>query len=235
MTEIAARGGVPSAGTALATLVGVTWRRFFRSRTLWVAALIGGLPILVAVLMAGRRHVADVITVVEFLVLVLLPPVFVAASLGEEIEERTTTYLWSRPLPRWTIVIGKLIALAPIAAALVTGGWFVAISMVTDKPPSTDSVIAFASGSLVVATLSTGMATLVPKHAMALTLVYLVVVDLPIGAIPAPLQSASITYQVRMMSGIGEPPKLAASAIAMAIIAGVWLAIALWRIRRLES
>lgn len=225
---------VPSTGSVLTTLVGVTWRRFFRGRALWVAGVIAALPVMVAVLMSGQRHVPHVIEVVQFLVLILLPPVFVAASLGEEIEERTTTYLWSRPLPRWTILIGKLIALAPIASVLVMAGWVVAIGMATEKPPATESILAFGCGAAAIASMSAGLATIVPRHAMALSIVYLVVFDLPMGAIPASLQNLSITRQVRLM-GLDPSHHLGGPAVAMAIIAGAWLAVGLWRVRRLES
>lgn len=228
-------GGVPNAVSVLITLVGVTWRRLFRGRALWVSAVIAALPAMLALAMQGRLGAAHAITAVQFVVLVLLPPVFVASSLGEEIEDRTTTYLWSRPIARWTIVVGKLVALAPIAMALVAGGWFVAMQIGTGEPPSAQSIVALAAGAGAVAAMSAGLATLVPRHGMALSIVYLVVFDLALGVIPASIQNISITRQVRLLSGLDDPSGLTQPAITMAAIAGVWLAIALWRIRRLES
>ena len=51
------------------------------------------------------RDAAVAIAMVELVVMALLSSVFVASSIGEEIEERTITYLWSRPLPRWTLLV----------------------------------------------------------------------------------------------------------------------------------
>jgi ABC-type transport system involved in multi-copper enzyme maturation permease subunit len=227
------RETVPSSAAVLMTLVRVTFLRLLRGRAVWVSVLIAALPILLALAQQGRGGAAESVTVVQFFVLALLPPMFVASSLGEEIEERTTTYLWSRPIGRWTIVVGKLIALAPIAMFLCVGGWIAATQIVTGAPPSGASIVAFAAGSLAISVMSSGLSTLVPRHGMALSIVYLVIFDLSIGAIPASIQNISITRQVRLLAnletGSGHP------AIAMAVIAGIWLAVALWRIRRLES
>jgi ABC-2 type transport system permease protein len=222
---------VPSTAAALFTLAGVTWRRFSRGRAVWVVVVIAALPVLFGALLRNP----DPVTVVEMLVMGLLPPVFVASAIGEELEERTSTYLWSRPLPRWTLLIGKLLALAPIASVLIALGWFVAMQVATDVPPSARSVVAFAFGGLVISAMSAGIGTLVPKHGMALSIVYFVVIDLPVGAIPASVQSISITRHVRQIAGLDTPGAIAEPVITLVVLATVWLAVGLWRIRRLES
>lgn len=225
---------VPSAAAVLLTLMRVTLRRFMRGRAIWVVLVIALLPTLVAVAHSGRSNAVDAIAVVELVVMALLPAVFVASAIGEEIEDRTTTYLWSRPIARWTVVIGKLLALAPIAAALVAGGWMLAVQIAIDSPPALQSTLAFAAGGVAVSMVAAGVALLVPKHGMALSIIYLLVLDTIIGGIPASLQTISVTRQVRLLAdvdtaGIVEP------AITLAVIAGIWLAVGLLRLRRLES
>lgn len=226
---------VPTTTAVLLTLVRVTWLRLFRGRALWVSVLIAMLPVVLAV--AVPTHSFEAVEVVQFLVMVLLPPMFVASSLGEEIEDRTTTYLWSRPIARWTVVAGKLIALAPVAMVLVVAGWFLAVQLGLGEPPPTITLVAFGSGALAVAALSAGLATLVPRHGMALSIAYLVIMDLTLGAVPASINYISITRHVRAIAGFD--PELSIGlmqpAIAMAVLAAVWLAIAMWRIRRTES
>src|SRR5262245_53382497 len=109
---------VPSTGAALATLVGVTLRRLSRQRALWVLLLISLLPAFLASFLHGRTSIFDLVATSQLIVTALLASVFVAASVGEEIEDRTTTYLWSRPIARWTIIVGKLLALAPVCGLL---------------------------------------------------------------------------------------------------------------------
>ena len=101
---------------------------------------------------------------------------FVASSLGEEIEDRTTTYLWSRPIGRWTIVVGKLLALAPIAMLLVVGGGYLAIQIETGAAPSAAWIGGTAGGALAISVMAAGLSVLVPKYGMALSIVYLVVI-----------------------------------------------------------
>jgi ABC-type transport system involved in multi-copper enzyme maturation permease subunit len=227
---------VPSTASVLATLAGVTWRRLVRGRAIWVVMLIALLPAALASLGEGRDQPLLVIGAIQSVVMALLPPIFVASSIGEEIEDRTTTYLWSRPIGRWTIVVGKLLALAPLAAALIVGGWFVAYQIAAGAPPPVQSILAFAAGAVAISTIAAGVAVLVPKHGMALSIIYLVVFDQIIGNIPASLQTISVTRQVRLLAGVTpDAPNLVEPAVTMIAIAGVWLAIGLVRLRRLES
>ncbi len=226
---------IPSSLSVLATLIVVTWRRLFRGRALWVSALIASLPVILTALLQGQDHNLEPIFVVMTLVLVLLPPMFVASSLGEEIEDRTTTYLWSRPIGRWTIVVSKLIALAPIAMVLVVGGGFLAFQIETGAPPPLRWVAATAGGSLAISVLAAGLSVLVPKYGMALSIVYMVVIDLIVGAMPASISNISITRHVREIGYMPAPHDVVQPAITMAVIASLWLVVALWRIRRLES
>lgn len=229
---------VPSAISVLVTLIGVTWRRLSRGRALWVSALIAILPTIPPLLLnnTGKIMNAGPTVPLQFFVMVLLPPVFVASSLGEEIEDRTTTYLWSRPIPRWTVVVGKLLALAPVAMLLVAVGWTIAHQLGTGELPPARTTLGFVAGALAVAAMAAGLATLVPKHGMALSIAYLVILDLAIGALPASIQNISITRHVRMLTDLGEDGSgLLQPSLAMLAISGFWLAIAFWRIRRLES
>src|SRR5687767_12060107 len=117
--------GVPSVLSVITTLMGVTLKRFVRGRAIWVCLLIACGPLVPATAMRieGDAEAGEALTVFTLFVMMILPPAFVASSLGEEIEERTTTYLWSRPVPRWAVLVGKLLALAPIAMLLVIGCW----------------------------------------------------------------------------------------------------------------
>ena len=221
----------PPIGSALLTLVGVTLRRFARGRAVWAVVPIAFLP----VLFASFVHEPGAIMGPTLLIMGLLPPVFVASAIAEEIEERTSTYLWSRPLPRWTLLVGKLLALAPIAIALVVLCWFLSINVGVGHAPTTRSLVAFGAGAVAVCATSAGLGTLVPKHGMALSIIYFFVIDLAVGAIPAPVQQISISHHVRMLGGLEDPSAIGQPAVTLAILTALWLAIALLRLRRLEA
>lgn len=222
---------VPSTSTALVTLVGVTWRRLLRSRVLWVAIAIAALPLLIG----GATRNDEPVLAIATLVMCVLCPVLVAAAVAEEIEDRTSTYLWSRPLPRWTLLVGKLLALAPVATAIVLASLLVATNVATSSPPSSRTLLAFAAGGLAISTMSAGLGTLVPRHGMALSIGYFILIDLPLGAIPASGRSLSITRQVHLVAELYEPSSVVRPLITMAAISAVLLALGLWRVRRLEA
>ena len=66
------------------------------------------------------------------LLLTVIPPILVASSIADEIDDKTSAYLWSRALPRWSIVLGKFLAawlfylamLVPTAAGPVVFHWY---------------------------------------------------------------------------------------------------------------
>jgi hypothetical protein len=160
---------------------------------------------------------------------------FISASIGEEIEERTSTYLWSRPIARWGVIAGKLCALAPIVLVLIVGGWYVAYEIWAGHAPTLASAVALAAGCVGVSLAAAGIATIVPKHGMAFTIAYMLI-DLFIGALPFSLRELSITYHTTLLSGLSsEPPQVAAPAISLLVLGGIWSAIAYVRIQRLET
>ncbi|MCI0432810.1 MAG: ABC transporter permease subunit, partial [Gemmatimonadetes bacterium] len=119
-------------------IAGLTWKRLLRGRSLWIAGLIALLPVAFGAVLrtqGPRGDVTDDLLAFELLVLSVLPPMFISSSIGEEIEDRTMTYLWSRPIPRWTVIIGKLLALAPIAMVLVVVSWHLGCALGLESVP----------------------------------------------------------------------------------------------------
>jgi len=227
---------VPSTRAMIWTLAGVTLKRLGRGMALWISALLAALPLIYAgIAHAGRSQFQPILQFgFSTLPLALLPAMLVGASVGEEIEQRTATYLWSRPIARWAVLAGKLVALTPIVAALVVASWLAAAWIATEQLPPLASSVALAAGAIASSLVVAGIAVLVPKHGTALTIGYMLV-DLFVSAMPFSLQALSITYQIRVIAGMTDDPQaFVTPAIAIAAIAGVWTAIGLVRIRRLE-
>jgi ABC-type transport system involved in multi-copper enzyme maturation permease subunit len=224
------RAKLPTTTGALVAIVRLTLTRALRGRALWLAAAFAALPLLYAATAQGRHRYEDELLQIELLVMCVVQPLLVAASIGEEIEDRTTTYLWSRPLPRWTVLVGKLVAVAPIGALLVVASLTACALVEYGRPLALDRSIAFFAGALATGAASAGVATLVPKHGMALAITVLGA-SFVIGNIPWSLQIASVTRQTIVLAV--QPG--ATPAIALASIAAVWLALGLARVRRLEA
>ncbi len=223
--------------STLRTLASVTLRRLVRGKALWIGALFVLAPSGYAAIIRAYRvtRPADDLFKISLLLLALLPAMFVGASIGEEIEDRTSTYLWSRPIARWAVLAGKLCVLAPVVIALLVGGWIVGIVIWTQAAPSLISCLALAAGCLATSLIAAGIATVVPKHGMSLTIGY-VLVDAFIGAMPFSLNALSITHQTGVLANLADPPLvIAAPLIAMAVVSGVWGVVGFLRIRRIET
>jgi len=228
---------VPTTLSTVLTLAGVTLTRLGRGKALWIGGLFAALPVAYAI-GVHARHVApspDDLFKISLLLLALLPAMYVGASIGEEIEDRTSTYLWSRPIARWAVLAGKLCALTPLVIALVVGGWYAGIRIWTDAAPTAMSCAALAAGCVAASLIAAGIATVVPKHGMALTIGYMLV-DLFIGALPFSLNQLSITNQANVLANLGGSPSgLVTPVIAMVVMSGLWAAVGFERIRRLEA
>jgi len=217
----------------------LTLVRLFRGRAVWVSGIIAALPIVfaAAVRAQGQRSNVQVdVLVFQTLLLAVLPAMFVASSIGEDIEDRTTTYLWSRPVPRWSVLAGKLVALAPLSALLIVGSWIASVYAGVHAMPSGLSILALAAGAIAVCLVAAGIASLVPKHGMPLTIAYMLF-DIPVGVMPVSLAELSVTHQLRALAQVVPEIKDApgGGAIGLAVLGTIWLGIALWRIRRLEA
>jgi ABC-type transport system involved in multi-copper enzyme maturation permease subunit len=233
---------VPGAGSTVWTLAGLTLQRLVRGKALWIGALIAGLPVMFAVGLTALRGAgsdeptsADEILYATMPLLVLLPALFVAASISEELESRTSTYLWSRPIARWAVLAGKLCALVPVVIVLVVAGWVAAVALGTHAAPPVMSCVALAAGCVVIALIATGISASAPRHGMALTIGYMLV-DAFIGVWPFSLAELSITHQARVLAHLDAgAPALATPVLAMAVVAGIWGTVGFARIRNVES
>jgi hypothetical protein len=232
-------GAVPGALSTVWTLAGITLKRLGRGKAVWIALLFAALPVVYATIVHSRqmRDSARDLFNVSTLLLAIVPAMFVSSSIGEEIEERTSTYLWSRPIARWAVLAGKLCALTPIVIALVVGGWYVGLRVEQAQAgaPLLTSCLALAAGGVAASLISAGIATVLPKHGMSLTIGYMLV-DVFIGALPFSLRELSITHQTGVLAHIGgDPPATASALITMAVVSGIWGIVAFVRIRRLET
>jgi ABC-type transport system involved in multi-copper enzyme maturation permease subunit len=228
---------VPTTLSTLRTLASVTLRRLVRGKALWIGAAFALAPSGYAAILRAYHVMRppDDLFKISMLLLALLPAMFVGASIGEEIEDRTGTYLWSRPIARWAVLAGKLCILAPLVIALLVGGWIVGIAISTHAAPSLISCLALAGGCLATSVVAAAIATIVPKHGMSLTIGY-VLVDAFIGAMPFSLNMLSITHQTAELANLRDPELvIAAPLIAMVVVSGVWGAVGLLRIRRIET
>lgn len=236
----------PLSGLAAAGLLArLTLRRMLRSRALWVTVVLCLLPVLFAYAVVdpewrGRSGWRETFTIAMGL-LAIIPPLHLAPAVAEEVEDRTFTYLWSRPLPRWSLIAGKLAAIAPVLALLLCAGALLGFDAAygASAPGAGETiargVLGLSLGVLGAGCVSIGIGSLLPRQALATSIIYLLILDIPIGALPFSLKNLSITYHVRQIAGIETIPDPIPTAILWLLgIAAAWLALGFWRISRAE-
>jgi ABC-2 type transport system permease protein len=223
-----------NASLAIARL---TWRRTLRGRAMWLSAAMLALPAVVAAF--GRSDASRWKAAIDVLVFLLavIPAMHLASAVADEVEDGTYTYLWSRPIPRWSVVAGKLMALTPaIALAFAASATAAYVAAHGGGAPSYASmaraVAGTTTGVAALSLLAVGMGTIVIRYAMAATIAFMLVFDMTAGTLPFAIRELSISHQVRAIAtGTDEPASAALAALALG---GVWFGIGLWRLRRAE-
>ena len=223
-----------------ASLIQARWtaRRMVRGRTIWVAWGFAALPLLLAMTMKQAEKPLEwsELFIPIGLLGAILAPMFMASSLAEEIEDKTFTYLWSRPIPRWSVVFGKLLASIPIAGGILCGAAAVCFAFAEG---GTSEVLARGIGALLAQTIgmcmvSAGFAILVPRAGMVVTYGY-AVLDYTVGWMPFSLRNLSVQHQAREIAGVGgEDKALVWSLVWLLAIGAFWMAVAFWRLGRAE-
>jgi ABC-type transport system involved in multi-copper enzyme maturation permease subunit len=232
---------VLGAGEAALAIARVSLRRVLRGKAIWVVLGLCLLPELFGMLALREHdihHWRDAFGM-SSLLLALLPPILIANTIGEEIEERTMAYLWSRPLPRTSILAGKLLALVPPLAVVMCAAmalpFFTALGGEgTDHMPMfTAAMFAVVAGTVTASCVTAGLATLAPRFGIVLGIGYLVVIDGVFAAVDSGISRLSVAYNTQMLAGTDGTPDYPALGWLIGI-AAVWLGVAVWRIRRIE-
>jgi hypothetical protein len=237
----AARTGL-GGGAATLALARLALVRALRGKALWVAAVLVVFPVIIAATRTSLGHPPDHIWRAVFtfalLALPIVPSILVAPSLADELDDKTCAYLWSRALPRWSIVAGKLLGLAPIAMLLMMASLAIAWGVMggPGKVPvdlAVRGIVALGAAALVASTIAAALALLVPRHGVAIAIVYLLM-DAALGALPLKLKAMTVFHSAHVIAGF-EDTGLAGSLITLGVIGALTSVLAIRRITRMES
>jgi ABC-type transport system involved in multi-copper enzyme maturation permease subunit len=220
----------------------VTLLRLSRGKSLWVAIGMALLPLGFAAIRSGEQALTLWRGVMAFWAyfLAILPPVLLASSIGEEMEDRTMTYLWSRPFARWTILAGKFLAIVPVLWLVLTISVVVPFFVAVPDPMAhtdvlTRTIVAVLLATMTAAAITTGIATLVPRYGTVLSLGYLVFIDRTFGWFDISISKLSMTYHTLRVTGVfPEQESMLEAVLWMSGISAFWLAVAAFQVRRIE-
>jgi hypothetical protein len=221
-----------SHAAAVFAIARLTAWRFVHGAAPWVGLFVAALPVAFAAALRTRASFALRAFELEELLLVVLPAIAVAASITSDLDDRAVTYLWSRPLARWTLIVGKLVVLAPFVVVLVVASWIAASAVGAGHLASAPTIAALAAGALAATLITAGLATAAPRYGMALAIVYMLV-DGVVGQVPARMQLLSVSHDVAELARVTGSSPIAAG-VGLVVIPAAWLAYGLRKIGRLE-
>jgi hypothetical protein len=216
----------------------LTWLRFRRARP-WKSTLLIFIPALAALIaLASEKDglwTGSLETALSLLA--LLPPLLVAPAIAEEVDGNTYTYLWSRPLPRWSILIGKVAVLAPVVGGLLAASVLIVVLLLAATghvPPGSQvaaGIAAFFVGGVSMSLVAVSLGTLVSRHPVAISVLYVLIFDLPVSEMPFAFRHLSVIYHVQQAAGTAGDAALASLPLCL-LPALFWLGIGAVRITR---
>lgn len=227
---------LPTPATAVTTIAAVTLKRVMRGAMLWITVVAAVLPAIYAFAMSKtgvtpEENLAGAIRI-EMALLGIVVSLLIAWPVGEEVDDRSATYLWSRPFPRWAILIGKLLALTPVAIVIFEIGWLITVLSIggTITPAA---ILGLAAGVVVASLFAAAIALVLPRHSLALSIVVLGLLDQGIGNFPAAIHNLAYSYHTRVLAGYQDDSAVG-SAIWLLAFAALWLWLGLRRIHKTQ-
>tara|TARA_B100001750_G_scaffold199661_1_gene173407 strand:- start:2156 stop:2917 length:762 start_codon:yes stop_codon:yes gene_type:complete len=155
------------------------------------------------------------------LLVFLIPFLFNAHAIGEEVESRTFTYLSSRPTGRFAITVGKWAAGALFGVALVVGATLVLhvaayatepSALVEELGGTLKAAGALALLTLFYSSLCTFWGAVAPEAAGIISALYLAVIEFLFGLLPGYFRCISMNYLGQQLAGLEKGGLMAESA-----------------------
>jgi ABC-type transport system involved in multi-copper enzyme maturation permease subunit len=241
----------PSSVAAMRMIAVMSLRRARRGRMLWLSGAILLLVVGSAVisLVTGRGGLDFFEGVTDLMLRYLAPLVMLlhaSSAVSEEVQARTITYLFSRPIPRWTLPMGKfagavllgfamlLPALAATYIITMLGEWY---AFFPEIGKLWSGLVALALAVLLYGAVATAFGTMVTGYSFVAALFYVLIVEVGLAFAPGWLKVIAMTVHLRVIAGLYEPtttlymadPRLTLVASLPVVLAEtlLWLFIAL--------
>jgi ABC-type transport system involved in multi-copper enzyme maturation permease subunit len=216
------------------------WMRLWRGKSYWISVILAVAPVVVAVMPGPaaerwRRALEVAIQIVP-----LSAAIHLAHAVAEELESSTVTYLWSRPMARTALLLGKLMAALPVVLGVavlpVAVAWAVTHldGLAGGMSALAAAVAATTLGGIAAAMVATGIGAMFPRQAFVVALAYLLFLDKILGVIPN-VGHVSIMHHMRALAGVETGVTPSTAVIALLVLALIWLGIGVGRLQTLEA
>ena len=230
----------------------LTLRQLAGSRRLWLVLALVALPVLAALLYrvgdstTTSARFADNVTrtLIASAILPLSMLLFATSAFGNELVDRTLAYLTMKPLPRWRIVLPKLLAALVVGGIPVAASGFAALALA--EGGGYGGALATAIGLLVGAAAYAAIFTwagLATRHALLIGLVYVFVWEATLAAYLDGVRFLSIrrytlslihALDAERLSRLDDPLSAGAATVAAALVVGGFTLLAVRKLRRMD-
>jgi ABC-type transport system involved in multi-copper enzyme maturation permease subunit len=209
----------PAATSALTLFASLSIRRIRRGGQLWISAVLLGLIMIasLAALIGGKSGV-DVYQTLSDLMLRYLIPFIMAlhasAVVAEEVQAKTITYLFCRPIARWTLPLGKYLGHILIGLALILPATLVIfLTNVIGASDEFDSIwsslgqliLSTSLATLLFGAIAVAFGTMITSYSFVGALLYLLVVEVGLALVPGWLKAVAMTVHLLNLAGLYFP------------------------------
>lgn len=235
---------------ALKMITGLAVRRARRGRMFWITVVVLALTVASALitLLSGYGGISSFNSTLEIFLRYLTPFILAlhtAHAVSEEVQQKTITYLFSRPMPRWALPLGKylgsLCLTLPLLCTALVLVYVIGLlghpaEITAELPRLVWGLVAVCAGALLFGAAATAIGTMVTGHPFVVTMIYLLVAEVGLSAIPGWTKLAAMTVHLRAVAGIYQAqrtltitdPELSAAISLPVVLAltAVWIVLA---------
>ena len=208
---------LPTVGQSIGIYRRMHWTRLKRGRLRWAMGILLALPVVgTAVALPFARDLFDNVLDIYFrFLLPFLPALGASAMVSEEIESKTFTFIFARPARRWTMVIGKYVAL--VLPLIIGFAISICATYALSMARSTGEdfagglghlarvLLAATLGVLVFGALAAVIGSWFTRHPFLAVMLYLLVVEALVGSLPVIINLLAITWHLRNLAGLPLP------------------------------
>lgn len=210
---------LPRASEALTVFTRLALQRARRGRLVYLTAAILLLPAVAALVAmasdrAGATFFAEQLGVFIRFIVPFAMALHASATVAEEVQGKTITYLFARPIPRWTLPLGKYLGNTALNALLIVLAVAVVYLFSLLREPgelvSELGLLGRGLGACLLAVLHYGavaaaFGTMVTGFPFAATLAFVLVVEVGFAFVPGWFKVTAMSVHLRAVAGIYEP------------------------------
>ncbi len=202
------------AAVRLITVMAV--RRARRGRVVWMAMVMLALAVVAALITLATDYggIAFFKSTLELFVRYLTPfimALLASQAVAEEVQGKTITYLFSRPMPRWVLPLGKylssLVIAVPLLCVALTLVYVIGLlgypdEIAAELPALARGLAAVCLGAVLFGAVSTAFGTMITGYPFVVNLIFLLVVEGGLALVPGWTKIVAMTVHLRAVAGI---------------------------------